>query len=158
MGWREIMGVQAKAIYPHNPQKSEQDHSCEDCESSEPTPIRNAAPKAPTRSGAEEWRASMSGRLPPPAHPGERSEAQAFARRVKAWLCNNPASSPPDCCAECGGADVPGNVLLPHGIGPHVWLHSACWPVWCDGRVEQARKALAAQGIMEDACADPPQV
>ena len=103
-----------------------------------------------------EWRAFVTRGLPPPAHPGERAEALAYQSRLVEWLNANPASSAPDRCSECCGVDAPGAALVPFGIGPHVWLHTDCWPVWRDKRVEQARVALAALGIMEDPYFGPP--
>ena len=104
---------------------------------------------------ALDWRAFVTRGLPPPAHPGERAEAIAYERRLVEWLNANPASSMPDKCAECGESETPGNVLKPYGTTTSVWLHSGCWPVWRDKRVEKARDALAAQGIMEDPYAGP---
>ena len=86
----------------------------------------------------------------------EYAEAVARQTRVIEWLNANPAPSAPDRCAGCGGADAPGSTLVPFGVGPHVWLHTDCWPVWRDKRVEQARVALAALGIMEDPYFGPP--
>ena len=105
---------------------------------------------------AADWRTFVTRGLPPPAHPGERADAVAYQHRLVEWLNANPASSAPGRCAECVGVDAPGTALVPVGIDAHVWLHSDCWPVWRDKRVEQARGALAALGIMEDPYAGPP--
>ena len=108
------------------------------------------------RSVAADWRAFINKKRPPPAHLGERAEALAYQSRLVEWLNANPASSAPDRCAGCGGADAPGSALVPFGVGPHVWLHTDCWLGWRDKRVEQARVALAALGIMEDPYFGPP--
>jgi hypothetical protein len=105
---------------------------------------------------AEDWRAYVTRGLPPRAHPGERAEAIAYEGRLVEWLNANPASSAPDRCAECMGAETPSNVLKPYGTTTSVWLHGDCWPLWRDKRLEQARGALAELGIMEDPYAGPP--
>ncbi len=150
MGWREIMGVRTTEKHPHNPQNYLVTNS------SEHRPVRINPPVPPVRPIGVEWQAFVTRGLPPKAHPGERAEAVAYQRRLVEWLDDNPASSAPDRCAECCGVDAPGAALVPFGVGPHVWLHTDCWPVWRDKRVEQARVALAGQGIMEDPYAGPP--
>ena len=141
MGWREIMGAQAGAIYPHNPQKSELRRGSEDCESSERTPGGTDPPAGAAKPVAADWRTFIALKRPPPTHPGERAEAIAYQTRLVEWLNANPASSAPDRCAECGRADTPGATLVPFGGGAHVWLHLDCWRAWYNKRLAEAGAA-----------------
>ena len=143
MGWREIMGVQAKAIYPQNPQKSEPRRGSEDCESSERAPGRTDPPTGPAKSVAADWRTVIALKRPPPAPPGKRAEAVAHERRLAEWLNANPASSAPDRCAGCGGPDAPGAALIPFGIDALTWLHSDCWLAWYNKRLAEAGTACS---------------
>jgi hypothetical protein len=138
MGWREIMGVQAKAIYPQNPQKSDPERGSEDCESSEPRPVRPVATSG---------RAFINKKRPPPPRPRARAEDVAYQTRLVEWLNANPASSASDKCAECGGPEMPGAVVVPYGTSPHTWLHPVCWHEWHAARRAEAEIALATLGI-----------
>ena len=135
MGWREIMGVQAKAIYPQNPQKSEPRQVFEGSESSDPAPAVHAPPDP---SLAEKWRTRLRGGLQDPAQDGE----SVHQTRVAQWLIDNPVPSSPDRCAECGDPGSSGEALVPFGTEPHVWLHHICWRPWYDQRLIQAEAAI----------------
>jgi hypothetical protein len=79
----------------------------------------------------------------------KEAENRAFADSVVEWLDRHPAPSPPGRCAWCGGAEMPGAIVLPFGTEPghHTWLHAECWPAWRDSREADAVAALAAMGV-----------
>ena len=69
-------------------------------------------------------------------------EAVAGQTRVIEWLNANPASSAPDKCAECGGADAPSSTLVPFGTTAPAWLHPGCWRAWYNKRLAKAGATL----------------
>jgi len=81
----------------------------------------------------------------------KEAEARAFACCVVEWLNRHPAPSLPGRCAWCGGAEMPGTIVLPFGTEPnhHTWLHAECWPAWRNSREAEAVAALAAMGVRD---------
>lgn len=144
MGWRDTMGLRNHTKHPHNPQNSGVDCSFEDFESSEHTPQAKIPPASMIKSDFNEWRRLKLGGAVSPPPPAEIAQAHAHKRRVVDWLDAHPASSEPDTCTLCTGPETWGNTLLPHGVGPHAWLHSDCWPSWRDGRIAEAEAALVS--------------
>jgi hypothetical protein len=85
---------------------------------------------------------------------GGRQDLERCGRRpshqgVVEWLNQHPAPSAPGRCAWCGRPESLGAVVLPFGTEPgtHAWLHADCWPVWYEGRRNDAIAALCAMGI-----------
>jgi hypothetical protein len=77
-----------------------------------------------------------------------RAVAQTYESVVAHRENNNPeASSARDGCVHCGRPETPEANVVPFGIGPHVWLHHACWAAWSAARRAEATTALAAIGI-----------
>ena len=100
---------------------------------------------------AADWQEYFEERLAVALIDGEQPEddvrAIAWEGCIVQWRNLHPAASDPSRCAFCGTADRPGN-LVPFGVGPHVWLHSPCWPTWDRDRRTETAAALAALGII----------
>ena len=80
--------------------------------------------------------------------PRDEAEAAAYEACLVEWLNLNPAvSSPSGHCAQCGGSDASGDILLPYGVATQTWLHSRCWPQWILKRRGEAEAALQILGI-----------
>ena len=79
--------------------------------------------------------------------PRAEAEARAFEYCIVEWLNRHPVPSPTGRCAACDKGETTGVVVVPYGIGPHVWLHTECWPAWHDERRAKAAKALNTLGI-----------
>ena len=80
--------------------------------------------------------------------PRDEAEAAAYEACLVEWLNLNPAvSSPSGHCAQCGGSDASGDILLPYGVATQTWLHSRCWPQWILKRRVDAEAALQILGI-----------
>ena len=80
--------------------------------------------------------------------PRDEAEAAAYEVCLVEWLNLNPAvSSPSSHCAQCGGADASGDILLPYGVATQTWLHSRCWSQWILKRRGEAEAALQILGI-----------
>ena len=80
--------------------------------------------------------------------PRDEAEAAAYEACLVEWQNLNPAaSSLADRCAQCGGSDTPGDILLPYGVATQAWLHSNCWPDWVLKRRAEAEAALEMLGI-----------
>jgi hypothetical protein len=101
---------------------------------------------------AEDWRAwydERAGILEFDAGlPRPEAEARAYQAALIHWLDRNPARSPANVCAHCGGGAGPERPLLPFGAGD-VSLHTQCWPEWHERRRRDATAALAAMEINE---------
>ena len=101
---------------------------------------------------AKDYRARFEELAAAAEHDGGLTRAKAEARAYESvlthwWNNNLTASNPDDGCAWCGKPETPYAVIVPFGIGPHVWLHHACWGAWCASRRVEAATALAAIGI-----------
>jgi len=102
---------------------------------------------------AEDWLAFFEERANiPELHcglPRAEAEARALAFCVARWLHRNPVWSSPGRCLGCGGGEQAHDTLLPFGTDStgHVWLHSRCWPAWCERRRAEAFAALSSMGI-----------
>ena len=80
--------------------------------------------------------------------PRLEAERAAFDNLVVERLDASLVDTPPDCCAHCGAAETPSNILLPLGVGArHAWLHSDCWGPWRERRGAEAIAELAAMKI-----------
>ena len=80
--------------------------------------------------------------------PRDEAEATAYEACLVEWQNLNPAiSSPSGHCAQCGGADASGDILLPYGVATQTWLHSRCWSQWILKRRGEAEDALQILGI-----------
>ena len=54
--------------------------------------------------------------------PRDEAEATAYEACLVEWQNLNPAvSSPSGHCAQCGGADASGDILLPYGVATQTW-------------------------------------
>lgn len=78
------------------------------------------------------------------------AEVRAFECCLVEWLNRTFECSLPGQCRACGGGDHARDVLVSHSIERtgQVWLHSRCWPAWCEGRKADAAEALKAMGIV----------
>ncbi len=84
------------------------------------------------------------------------AEMRAFACCVWEWRFSNPADSPADRCAECGGPHRSHDPL--HAViicgETQGWLHRGCSTAWHAARRAEAAAALASMGIAAPAKAE----
>ena len=79
------------------------------------------------------------------------AEERAYKTCIAEWLNQNFSASAVGTCVGCGRAETVEATVVPFGVGPHVWLHPACWPSWYRGRVTAAEAALELMGITKKA-------
>jgi hypothetical protein len=104
----------------------------------------------------EDWQAYFTERAAIAQHDGklprQLADAQAFACCIVKWLELNLEPAPPGRCVKCGAASLPGNPLLPYGVGKfsQACLHDRCWAAWHIACRSQAIEAMRLMGIQSE--------
>jgi hypothetical protein len=79
--------------------------------------------------------------------PRREAERAAFDIVLVELLNATHPDTDPNRCACCGRLEAPDAGLLPHGTGPHAWLHSECSETWRADRRARVIAALTAEGV-----------